>query len=472
MSALAASSAPALVAARRHLPRSRSAARARSGPLAAPPGRAPRAVRRLRAAVAAEAVETASIGDTFADLKARGQCAFVPFICAGDPNLGATAKALKILDDAGADVIELGVPYSDPLADGPTIQVRAPRSPKRNAPGPDATGTTAEATGRRRTTPSEPPRDRARIDRSRTHPIRSGCRRPAARGGPVFSIARFGNRVGKRIPSREEKKGFLLVGRRPRRLDRPLPTPPSVDARTPRSRASSIASRLPTPNAADHPRVQTLLPPLPLPDRPNQAAATRALAAGTTLRKTIDLLADVSPTIKAPIVLFTYYNPIYQRGFEAFVADIAKAGAKGLLVPDIPLEETPALSEICASRGVDLVLLSTPTTPVERAKKIALASNGFIYLVSVTGVTGARSDVESRVQELVTTLKEVTEKPVCVGFGISKEAQAREVVEFGADGVIVGSALVRALGEAESEEAGLEKLEALAKELRRGANRV
>ena len=109
---------------------------------------------------------------------------------------------------------------------------------------------------------------------------------------------------------------------------------------------------------------------------------------------------------------------------------------------------------------------------MERAKKIALASNGFIYLVSVTGVTGARSDVESRVQELVTTLKEVTEKPVCVGFGISKEAQAREVVEFGADGVIVGSTLVRALGEAESEEEGLEKLEALAKELRRGANRV
>ena len=153
-------------------------------------------------------------------------------------------------------------------------------------------------------------------------------------------------------------------------------------------------------------------------------------------------------------------------------AAAAKAGAKGLLVPDIPLEETPELSEICASHGVDLVLLSTPTTPVERAKKIALASNGFIYLVSVTGVTGARSDVESRVQELVTTLKEVTEKPVCVGFGISKEAQAREVVEFGADGVIVGSALVRALGEAESEEEGLEKLEALAKELRRGANRV
>ena len=125
---------------------------------------------------------------------------------------------------------------------------------------------------------------------------------------------------------------------------------------------------------------------------------------------------------------------------------IAAAGAKGLLVPDIPLEETGELSAVCKANGLDLVLLSTPTTPTERMAKIAEKSNGFIYLVSVTGVTGVRSGVESRVEGLVKSLKSVTDKPVAVGFGISKKEQAAEVVKWGADGVIVGSALVKALG--------------------------
>lgn len=256
------------------------------------------------------------------------------------------------------------------------------------------------------------------------------------------------------------------------------------------------------------------------------AAATRALAAGTTLNGVIALLKRVSPTIKAPIVLFTYYNPIYQKGFETFVKEIVDAGAKGLLVPDIPLEETAGLSKLCKvsessealarderdaldapprpppdahararastrltfspavvrprvrasdpvsqDNGIDLVLLSTPTTPVERMAKIAEASAGFIYLVSVTGVTGMRTDVESRVEELVTSLKKVTDKPVAVGFGISKGEQAQQVVNWGADGVIVGSALVKALGEAASPEEGLEKFKAMAEELREGSNR-
>ena len=196
------------------------------------------------------------------------------------------------------------------------------------------------------------------------------------------------------------------------------------------------------------------------------------MASGTTLQKVIDLVARVSPNTKAPIVLFTYYNPIYQRGFERFVKEIADAGAKGLLVPDIPLEETPEISKICKQNGLDLVLLSTPTTPIERMEKIAKASNGFIYLVSVTGVTGVRTGVESRVEELVQKLKTVTDKPVCVGFGISKEEQAQQVVQWGADGVIVGSALVKALGEAPTPDEGLENLAKLAKELRAWSNRA
>ena len=351
-----------------------------------------RAAPMVRAA-AAEAVETASIGDTFAALKKDGQCAFVPFICAGDPNLDATEKALKILDDAGADVIELGVPYSDPLADGPTIQVR-------------------------RTT-HLPPRSRRRSPRALSTFPPSTRSSAARRESP-----RFSERTTRAPPSREPSLTRL-----------PLPLPLSSD------RSSS------------------------------QAAATRALEAGTTLQKVIDLTRKVSPTIKAPVVLFTYYNPIYQRGFENFVEEIASAGAKGLLVPDIPLEETAKLSEICTANGLDLVLLSTPTTPLERMERIAEASNGFIYLVSVTGVTGVRTGVESRVEELVAKLKKVTDKPVCVGFGISKEEQAQQVVRWGADGVIVGSALVKALGEAASPEEGLERLAALAAELRSGSNR-
>ena len=122
--------------------------------------------------------------------------------------------------------------------------------------------------------------------------------------------------------------------------------------------------------------------PSPIPTT-HQAAATRALEAGTTLGDVVDLVARVSPDITAPIVLFTYFNPIYQRGFEPFVKSIAAAGAKGLLVPDIPLEETGELSAVCKANGIDLVLLSTPTTPEERMAKIADKSNGFIYLVSL-----------------------------------------------------------------------------------------
>ena len=106
-----------------------------------------------------------------------------------------------------------------------------------------------------------------------------------------------------------------------------------------------------------------------------QASATRALANGATLNKVIDLVREVSPTIAAPIVMFTYYNPIYQRGVDAFCGTSRRRG-EGLLVPDIPLEETYEVSEIASKHGIELVLLSTPTTPVERAKKIAMATKG------------------------------------------------------------------------------------------------
>ena len=205
----------------------------------------------------------------------------------------------------------------------------------------------------------------------------------------------------------------------------------------------------------------------PLADGPViQAAATRALAAGATLDKVLALVkevrararglrqrrltaaAQVTPTLRAPLILFTYYNPILRRGAEKFIAEISAAGVGGLLIPDIPLEETAEARQLCAKYGLELVLLATPTTSSSRMEKIAAATNGFVYLVSVTGVTGIQDKMEERVQGLVTQLKAVTKKPIAVGFGISKPEHAKQIASWGADGVIVGSALVRALGEA------------------------
>ena len=238
-----------------------------------------------------------SISDRFRVLRDRNQCALIPFITAGDPDLETTAEALQILDRNGADLIELGVPYSDPLADGPTIQ----------------------------------------------------------------------------------------------------------------------------------------------------AAATRALQRGTQLDAVLEMVSRVSPQLQAPLILFTYYNPILHRGIETFLGQIAHAGVQGLVVPDLPLEEADVVLNPAQKLGLELVLLVAPTSSPERMAAIAQQSQGFIYLVSVTGVTGMRAQVGNRVPGLLTKLRQVTEKPIGVGFGISQPAQARQVMEWGADAAIVGSAFVKRL---------------------------
>nr|CAB3452132.1 unnamed protein product [Digitaria exilis] len=269
-------------------------------------------------AVAAVAEDKRSISGTFADLRKQGKTALVPFITAGDPDLATTAKALKILDACGADVIELGVPYSDPLADGPVIQ----------------------------------------------------------------------------------------------------------------------------------------------------ASATRALAKGTTFEDVISMVKEVIPEMSCPVSLFTYYNPILKRGIPNFMTIVKEAGLRGLVVPDVPLEETYVLRNEAAKNNLELVLLTTPTTPNERMEQIAKASEGFIYLVSTVGVTGTRTNVSGKVQSLLQDIKKVTEKPVAVGFGVSTPEHVKQIAGWGADGVIVGSAMVRLLGEAASPEEGLKKLEELAKDLK------
>jgi tryptophan synthase alpha chain len=248
----------------------------------------------------------AYVSARFQDLKARGECALIPFITAGDPNLETTAAALQVLDRNGADFIELGVPYSDPLADGPVIQ----------------------------------------------------------------------------------------------------------------------------------------------------AAATRALRQGVTLAQVLDLVKTVSPNLHAPLILFTYYNPILNRGIDTFMQDIAAAGAAGLVVPDLPLEEVDAVLIAAAKAGIDVTLLVAPTSPLDRIQAIAAQAQGFVYLVSVTGVTGMRQDIQGRVKDLLDCLKQTTDKAIGVGFGVSGPDQAAQLKAWGADGVIVGSAFVKRLA-AEDAQAAL-----------------
>jgi tryptophan synthase alpha chain len=238
-----------------------------------------------------------SVSSCFQSLRDRHECALIPFITAGDPDLATTAQALIALDRAGADIIELGVPYSDPLADGPVIQ----------------------------------------------------------------------------------------------------------------------------------------------------AAATRALNNGVKLADVLEVVAKVSPEIKAPIILFTYYNPILNLGIPEFLRRIVAAGVKGLVVPDLPLEESTTLLEPASLMGIEVIMLVAPTSPPDRMKAIAASAQGFVYLVSVTGVTGMREGMGSNVAGILNQLRSLTDKPIAVGFGISDPIQAKQIKELGADGVIVGSAMVKKL---------------------------
>lgn len=254
------------------------------------------------------AMSCSAITARFQTLKAEGRMALMPFLMAGDPDLHVTADVLLSLQENGADLVELGIPYSDPLADGPVIQ----------------------------------------------------------------------------------------------------------------------------------------------------ASAYRALGSGTTPGKVLEMLQGLKGRLTIPVILFTYSNPLLNRGPERFFAEAAAAGAAGLVIPDLPLEEAERLSPLAAQQGLDLVLLVAPTTPAERMARIASASRGFTYLVSVTGVTGERANLEGRVASLVQSLKGCCSIPVAVGFGISGPEQVIQVKQWGADGAIVGSALVKRIAAADPGSAAAE----------------
>ena len=236
------------------------------------------------------------IDKTFKRLKKEKKKAFITYIAAGDPDMRTTEKIALSLAKAGADLIELGIPFSDPLADGPTIQ----------------------------------------------------------------------------------------------------------------------------------------------------RASQRALEAGCTVKKVMSLVKKLRKNIDLPLVFMTYYNIVFNYGIERFIKDAGACGADGLIVPDLPMEESAELTEVADKEDFSVILLAAPTTPRERFKRIAGRSRGFIYYVSVTGVTGARKELSKQLRSDVGKMKKLTSKPLCVGFGISGPAQARAVAAA-ADGVIVGSALVKVI---------------------------
>lgn len=233
----------------------------------------------------------------FAALKTEGRAALVTFITAGDPDLETSQAILNGLPKAGADIIELGMPFSDPMADGPAIQ----------------------------------------------------------------------------------------------------------------------------------------------------ASSLRALKAGHTMRKTLDMVRAFRKTdADTPIVLMGYYNPIYVYPNEAFLDDAAAAGVDGLIVVDIPPEADEELCLPAVERGLNFIRLATPTTDDKRLKTVLKNTSGFLYYVSITGITGAGAANPEDVQLQVARLKRATTLPVAVGFGVRTPEQARAMAQ-GADGVVVGSALVRAI---------------------------
>jgi tryptophan synthase alpha chain len=238
------------------------------------------------------------IADTFSRLRAHGRKGLVTFTTAGDPDLPRSGEILAALDRAGADVLEVGVPFSDPLADGPVIQ----------------------------------------------------------------------------------------------------------------------------------------------------RATERALAAGSSLRATLDVIASVRSTVNAPIVVFSYANPLLRMGVDAFAQKAADAGVDGVLALDLPIEEADDFRETMASKGIDTIFLLSPTTTDVRIKKAAELGSGFLYGISRLGVTGARDQVASGAAALAARVRAHTTLPLALGFGVSRPEHVAEIGAY-ADAAVVGSALVSVIAE-------------------------
>ncbi|HEX4414142.1 MAG TPA: tryptophan synthase subunit alpha [Lacipirellulaceae bacterium] len=186
----------------------------------------------------------------------------------------------------------------------------------------------------------------------------------------------------------------------------------------------------------------------PIADGPViQASYTRALAHKIKLDDILTTLGDIAPKVSSPIVTMVSYAIVYRHGLDKYVDDAQQRGIAGLIVPDLPVEESAKLAKICTAREVSLIQLVTPTTPRDRAVRIAETSTGFLYYVSVAGITGERTALPSELVDNVGWLRTQTKLPICIGFGISRPEHVKLLAPV-ADGLIVGSAIVRRIATA------------------------
>jgi len=198
----------------------------------------------------------------------------------------------------------------------------------------------------------------------------------------------------------------------------------------------------------------------PLADGPAvQRATERALAAGGSLKASLELIARVRPSIAAPIVIFSYANPLMRMGIDTFARRAAAAGVDGVLALDLPIEEAGGFRETLSEQGLDTIFLLSPTTTDERIKKAAALGRGFLYGISRLGVTGARDTVSAGAAEMVKRIRRHTTLPIALGFGISRPEHVKEVTAY-ADAAVVGSALVSLIGETGRQPDVIDRVEA------------
>ncbi|MEJ5328283.1 MAG: tryptophan synthase subunit alpha [Candidatus Bathyarchaeia archaeon] len=214
----------------------------------------------------------------------------------------------------------------------------------------------------------------------------------------------------------------------------------------------------------------------PIADGPTiQAATVRALRAGTTPKTVLELAEEIKRRHGVPIVLLTYFNPVFRMGTEKFFQLAKNAGVDGVVVPDLPIEESTTYCETARRFGVDTIFLAAPSTSNERLSKIVTCTSGFLYLVSHFGVTGAREALEESTVQLIKRILPYTagRVPLAVGFGVSKSEHVRRIIQSGADGVIVGSAFVNIIHKYLGDASGmLKELETLARELKEAQSEV